>query len=177
MKKIICTLFILLAASAAHSQENRKEGMNLLSKAYFAAGCFWSVEDRFEKLNGVADAVSGYTGGDKINPIYKEVCSGITGHAEAVEVLYDNKIISYEELVRFFFTTHDFSYKGRGNPDFVSQYRSGIYYSTEIEKNTALRIIGELERKGHKVYTELKSAADFWKAEEYHQDYIKKNRE
>ncbi len=178
MKKIILKLFIilnLLAAVSSYSNGNSEQEPKTPGSAYFAAGCFWSIEDRFEKLDGVISAVSGYTGEDKINPTYKDVCSGTTGHAEAVEVLYDPEVISYEKLVRFFFTTHDFSYKGRNDPGFISQYRSGIYYSTEDEKKTALKIVDEFENKGIKVYTEIKKASDFWKAEEYHQDYIKKN--
>lgn len=180
MKKIIFKLFIILyilAAVQSYSNGISEQGPVTPGRAYFAAGCFWSIEDKFEKLDGVLSAVSGYTGGDTINPTYKDVCSGTTGHAEAVEVLYDPEVISYEKLVRFFFTTHDFSYKGRNNPGFISQYRSGIYYSTDDEKKTAHKIAEEFENKGIKVYTEIKKASDFWKAEEYHQDYIRKNTE
>ncbi len=145
-----------------------------LEKAVFASGCFWGTEYMFEKLDGVASAVSGYTGGNKDKPTYREVSTGETGHAEAVEVFFDPDVISYEELVIYFFNTHDPTQINRQGPDFGSQYRSGVFYLTENQKKTAEKIVKQLEDKGYKVATEITKAGRFWKAEEYHQDYYRK---
>ncbi len=145
-----------------------------LEKAVFASGCFWGTEYMFENLEGVVSAVSGYTGGHKENPAYKEVSTGKTGHAEAVEVFYDPGVVSYEELVIYFFNTHDPTQVNRQGPDFGSQYRSALFYLTEGQKKTAEKVIRRLEEKGLKIATELTAASRFWKAEEYHQDYYRK---
>ncbi len=146
-----------------------------LEKAVFASGCFWGTEYMFEKLEGVAAAVSGYTGGTKENPTYREVCTGATGHAESVEVYYDPDLLTYRQLVEYFFNTHDPTQVNRQGPDFGSQYRSAVFYLTENQKKTAEEAVRELEKKGYHVATEITQAGRFFRAEEYHQDYYKKN--
>lgn len=141
------------------------------AKAIFAAGCFWGVEYYFKKLNGVISTSVGYTGGHKENPTYKEVCSGNTGHAEAIEVIYNPQIISYELLAKYFFEIHDFTQIDRQGPDIGEQYRTVVYYFDEVQKNTAENLIKVLTGKGYEVATTVEKASTFWKAEDYHQDY------
>jgi len=142
--------------------------------AYFAAGCFWGVEYHFENLSGVYSAVSGYMGGHVDNPSYKEVCSGNTGHLEAVKVEYDECQISYKELLKLFFEIHDFTQTNGQGPDIGPQYLSAIFYLDEKQKANALELIDELEDKGYKVATSLHEASTFFEAEDYHQDYYEK---
>lgn len=145
-------------------------------KAYFAAGCFWGVEDAFRKTPGVIEAVSGYAGGHTNNPTYEQVCSGTTGHAETVEVEYDPEKISYEELVRTFFALHDPTQMNRQGPDVGTQYRSAIFYTTEEEKVIAEKIKEELApRYSAPIATEITEAQTFYPAEEYHQRYFEKH--
>jgi len=144
------------------------------ARAFFAGGCFWGVEYLLKQKKGVIQVLSGYTGGHVVKPTYEEVCSGLTGHAEAVEVLYDPKQISYEELTKLFFEIHDPTEKDRQGPDRGTQYRSGIYYLTEKQKETAERLKAELERKGFAVKTEILPATHLYPAEEYHQNYYEK---
>lgn len=146
----------------------------MVHKAYFAAGCFWGVEYYFKKFNGVVSTKVGYSGGDKENPTYEEVCSSGTGHAETIEVEYDDAKVSYEELVKYFFSIHDFTQVNRQGPDIGGQYRSEIYYLDNQQKETAEKIIKILEQKGFKVATKLSQFHTFWPAEEYHQDYYAK---
>ena len=144
-------------------------------KAVFAAGCFWSIEYMFENLEGVVSAQSGYTGGVKDNPAYRDVSTGLTGHAEAVEVIYDPDRISYRELLKQFFNSHDTSQAGGTDNEYGSQYRSEIFYSRPEEKTSAREIILNLKKQGYIVNTRLTPAQVFWPAEEYHQDYYKKS--
>lgn len=140
-------------------------------RAIFASGCFWGTEYFFKKAKGVIATSSGYIGGIKDNPTYKEVSSGKTGHAEAVEVIFDPSKTSYEELVKLFFETHDPGQIGGQGPDIGSQYRSGIFYLSDEQKQISEKLIKILKDKGHKVVTEVTKAGTFWKAEDYHQDY------
>jgi peptide methionine sulfoxide reductase msrA/msrB len=140
-------------------------------KAVFAGGCFWGVEYYLQTMPGVIRAVSGYTGGTRKNPTYKEVCGGRTGHIEAVEVLYDPRQITYEALARMFFEIHDPTQVNRQGPDVGEQYKSVVFYADEKQKKTAEELIGILKDKGLKVATELRPAAIFYEAEENHQDY------
>ncbi len=147
--------------------------------AYFASGCFWCVEAVFESVRGVKEAVSGYAGGKEDNPTYEMIGNGTTSHAEAVEVYYDPKIISFTELVQVFFGSHDPTSLNRQGPDRGTQYRSIAFYKTEKEKNI---IEGYIEAardmniyEGEPITTEVTKLEKFWKAEEYHQDYERKH--
>jgi peptide methionine sulfoxide reductase msrA/msrB len=139
--------------------------------AYFAGGCFWGVEYWFEKLNGVISAESGYMGGDVKSPDYKQVCSGTTGHAEAVRVRYDPTMVSYRELAKLFFEIHDPTQMNRQGPDIGTQYRSAVFHTSDEQKAEAERLIKILKDKGYDVVTAVEPAGVFWTAEEYHQNY------
>lgn len=143
-------------------------------EAIFAAGCFWGVEYYFKKLPGVLKTEVGYTGGHKHNPTYEEVCSGTTGHIEAIRVLYDPSKLNYRELAKYFFEIHDPTQTNGQGPDIGHQYLSVIFYFDEKQKQIAEELIRELEQKQLKVATQLLPVTAFWKAEEYHQDYYEK---
>ena len=145
--------------------------------AIFAGGCFWCTESDFEKLPGVITAESGYTGGKVVNPGYKDVSAGTTGHTEAVRVTYDPKLVSYARLVEYFWRTIDPTVKDRQFCDVGSQYRSGIYWQNEAERKIAEASRDALLKSGRfkTIHTEIIAASQFWPAEEYHQDYYKKN--
>jgi peptide methionine sulfoxide reductase msrA/msrB len=146
-------------------------GENKTERAIFASGCFWGTEYHLQKVDGVISTTVGYTGGNKKNPTYKEVCTGNTGHAEATEVIYDPAKVSYEELARIFFETHDPTQVNRQGPDIGTQYRSEIFYLDEEQKEIAEKLIGLLEDNGLNVATKVTKASTFWNAEGYHQDY------
>lgn len=145
-----------------------------LKKAYFAGGCFWGVEHLYQGKAGVVDAVSGYMGGEVDNPTYEQVCAKRTGHLETVEVTYDPKQITYEELAKFFFEIHDPTQANGQGPDIGPQYLSAVFYSSEEEKATAEKLIGILRDKSFNVVTKVIPAETFWVAEDYHQDYYVK---
>ena len=144
-----------------------------LRRAIFAGGCFWGVEYLMQKAPGVILVSSGYTGGTKDYPSYKEVCSGKTGHTEAVEVVYDPQKTDFEKLAKLFLEIHDPTQINRQGPDVGSQYRSAIFYFTGEEKKTAEKLLKILKEKGLKVATKIEAASRFWPAENYHQDYYK----
>lgn len=144
-------------------------------KAIFASGCFWGTEYHFNRKDGVISTTVGYTGGHKQEPTYKEVCTGTTGHVEAVEVVYDPDRVSYEELTRLFFETHDQGQEDGQGPDIGDQYRSVVFYMNNNQKQVAEKLIEILRDKDYKVATELAPAARFWEAEDYHQDYYDNN--
>ncbi len=146
------------------------------AKAIFASGCFWGTEYYFNKVPGVISTTVGYIGGHVDNPTYKQVCTGRTGHAEAVEVVYDPEVISYEQLAKLFFETHDFTQLNRQGPDIGTQYRTEIFYLDEEQKQTATQLIQTLKTKRHNVKTKVTQADKFWPAEEYHQDYYDKTK-
>lgn len=141
------------------------------ARAIFASGCFWGTEYHLNKVDGVISTTVGYTGGHKANPTYKEVCTGKTGHAEAVEVVYDPARVSYEELARLYFETHDPTQLNRQGPDIGTQYRSAIFYLNDEQQQVAEKLIGLLRDKGYDVVTEVTPASTFYEAEDYHQDY------
>ncbi len=144
--------------------------------AYFAAGCFWGVEHFFNSLDGVHNVVSGYMGGHLDNPTYQAVCTGTTGHLEAVKVEYDECKIPFKELTKLFFEIHDFTQADGQGPDIGSQYLSAIFYLDEKQKSAALELIDELEDMNYKVATSLHEACKFYEAEEFHQKYYEKTR-
>ena len=143
--------------------------------ALFAGGCFWGVEYFLQKEPGVISVTSGYTGGVVKNPSYKEVCTGNTGHAETVKVVYDPEKTSYEKLLRLFLEIHDPTQVDRQGPDIGDQYRSEIFYLNDDQKKIAEKNINILKSKGLKVATEVTKASEFYPAEEYHQDYYFRN--
>lgn len=146
-------------------------------RAIFAAGCFWRPENTFAKMGGVVSTRVGYIGGRTEEPTYANVCSGNTGHVEAVEVTFNPKEISYEHLLDVFWRIHDPTTKDRQGPDIGSQYNSVIFYLNENQKKVAEASKKKQQKKtGREIVTEIKKAPKFYKAEEYHQKYIKKNR-
>lgn len=150
------------------------EVLEASAKATFAGGCFWCIEAVFERLEGVEEAVSGYTAGQEKNPTYYEVGNGTTGHTEAVEVYYDPSVITYKQLVKVFFASHDPTQLNRQGPDVGTQYRSGAYYRTEQEHQTIKEHVAYLEKSGKydkPIVTEIKELDIFYPAEDYHQDY------
>ncbi|MFA4886924.1 MAG: peptide-methionine (S)-S-oxide reductase MsrA [Candidatus Nanoarchaeia archaeon] len=148
-----------------------------METATFAAGCFWGVEKTFSETKGVTKTTAGYAGGHTKNPTYKEVCTDTTGHAEAVQVEFDPKVISYEEVLEVFWKLHDPTTPNRQGPDEGSQYRSAIFYESESQKKKALQSKEKLEKsKKYKypIVTEIVKLEKFYKAEEYHQQYLKR---
>lgn len=147
-------------------------------KATFGAGCFWHVEDLFRKTKGVNSTQVGYIGGKLANPTYEEVCTDMTGHAEAVQVDYDPNVISYDELLDVFWKNHDPTSLNRQGPDIGFQYRSAIFVHDEEQKKIAQKSKEKLEQSGvfqKPIVTEITSAPEFYKAEEYHQKYFQKH--
>lgn len=142
--------------------------------AYFAGGCFWGVEYHFQQTKGVTATRVGYMGGHLKKPNYHDVCSGTTGHAEALEVVYDPSQTDYETLARLFFEIHDPTQVNRQGPDFGNQYRSAIFYVNATQKQIAEKLIQILETRGYKIATQLQPAGTFWEAEKYHQSYYQK---
>ncbi|MCH8150062.1 MAG: bifunctional methionine sulfoxide reductase B/A protein [Planctomycetes bacterium] len=147
--------------------------------AYFAGGCFWGVEDRFQQVPGVIDAVSGYMGGDTPDPTYREVCSGSTGHAETVRVTFDPQEVSYEGLLEWFFKFHNPTQLNRQGPDRGTQYRSAIFAADERQLHEAKTFIDQLSKshrfEDHRIVTTVEAAQAFHDAEEHHQDYHAKH--
>ena len=147
-----------------------RSGENLRT-AYFAGGCFWGVEHLLKKEPGVIAVEPGYMGGHLAEPTYQDVCTGGTGHAETVRVVFDPALTSYETLAKLFFEIHDPTQIDRQGPDIGSQYRSAVFYADEDQKATADMLITELIKKGYDVVTEVLPAGDFWVAEDYHHNY------
>ena len=145
-----------------------------LDTAYFASGCFWCTEAVFERVKGVYDVVSGYSGGKEKNPTYRQVSAGATSHAEAVRVLYDSEEVSYNLLVEMFFGSHDPTTLNRQGPDVGPQYRSAIFYQTDQEKRIASEVKDRLDQQGKfkdPIVTEITKFKAFYIAEDYHQNY------
>ena len=149
-------------------------------KASFAAGCFWHVEEIFRKTNGVKSTQVGYCDGATKNPTYEDVCTDTTGHAEAVEVDYDPQEVSYEELLKIFWNNHNPTTLNRQGPDVGKQYRSAVFFHTPEQKKAAIEMKEKLnpiarEKFQSDIVTEIKPASDFYRAEEYHQQYFAKS--
>ncbi len=146
--------------------------------ATFAAGCFWGVEAAFRRIKGVIETAVGYTGGTVSNPTYQKVCSGRTGHAEAVGIAFDPAVVSYEQLLDVFWSIHDPTQVNRQGPDIGTSYRSAIFYHShkqqELAEASKARLAASAEYQGKTIATEIVPAHQFWKAEEYHQQYFEK---
>ena len=143
--------------------------------ATFAAGCFWGVEEEFRSLKGVLKTTVGYVGGSMKNPTYEMVCTSETGHAEAVQIVFDSEIISFDQLLEVFWKCHNPTTKNRQGPDFGSQYRSAVFYHTEEQRKTAESAKQNFIKKGVPIVTEIIQATQFFPAEEYHQKYFLKH--
>ena len=174
-KTIVCGAVLVSFLSSGAAWGESKMGTE---KATFAAGCFWGVEKVFGAVPGVVSTQVGYTGGTVPNPSYEEVCTGRTGHAEAIELTYDPARVSYDDLLEFFFRHHDPTTLNRQGNDVGTQYRSAIFYHTQEQKAAAQNAIDALQKakilKGP-VSTTVEPAGGFYRAEEYHQKYLKKN--
>jgi len=160
--------------------ENQIHIVNGREVATLGGGCFWCLEAVFDELKGVEKVVSGYSGGKIVNPSYSEVCTGATGHAEAVQLTFDSSVISFREILQVFFTMHDPTTLNRQGPDVGTQYRSIIFYHNEEQKTTAEQVIKELDSTNiwpAPIVTEVRLFVEFHPAEDYHRDYFKRNRE
>jgi peptide-methionine (S)-S-oxide reductase len=184
MKKISLVLGIILQISLQSCAQQVEPTINVADKlnnqdlkkyqtAYLASGCFWCVEAIYETIEGVKEAESGYTGGNTKNPTYEEVCRGNTGHAETVKVYYDSTKVSYKDLLRVFFNSHDPTTLNRQGPDSGTQYRSAIFYGNDSEKEIAKKFIDSLTENAifSTITTELAPLTIFYKAENYHQNF------
>lgn len=143
-----------------------------------AGGCFWCLEAVYDQLNGVEKVVSGYAGGDTLNPTYREVCNGDTAHAEVVQITFDPSVASFKDLLQIFFTIHDPTTLNRQGADVGTQYRSAIFYHTPEQKEVAEQVIAEMQAAGlwsDPIVTEIAPLTEFYPAEEYHQDYFLNN--
>ncbi len=183
MKMLSIVLFIITATAcnqAPGQVENAADNKtpvevaateNGMEKAYFASGCFWCVEEIYESVQGVQEAISGYSGGTTENPTYEESNTGTTGHAEANEIIYDPEIVSFETLVDVYFASQNIEQVNGQGPDRGSQYRSIIFYQNKEQKSIIENKIAALEEQGYDVAAEVKPFEKFWLAEDYHQDY------
>lgn len=189
MKTIICSVvsFLFLACQAQPKTDKRilkeenkitklETGMETIT---LGAGCFWCVEAVFQNLKGIVSVSSGYMGGSVNKPTYKEVCTGTTGHAEVIQLVYDKSLVRLEDILEAFFLTHDPTTLNRQGNDVGTQYRSAIFYHTEEQKLIAESIIAELNKSGaypDKIVTEVVVEKEFFKAEDYHQNYFNDNK-
>jgi peptide-methionine (S)-S-oxide reductase len=148
-----------------------------MATAIFAAGCFWGVEEAFRQVKGVTSTTVGYTGGTATNPSYRDVCTGNTGHAEAVKVEFDPNQVSYDQLLSVFWQSHDPTTLNRQGPDVGTQYRSAIFFEDAAQEAAARNSKAALEKSGlfkRPIVTDIKPASDFYRAEDYHQQYFEK---
>ncbi len=160
-----------------NKQVENTTGMEI---ATFAGGCFWCTEAIFLEIDGVEKVVSGYIGGKTLNPTYKDICSGETGHAEAIQITFDPKKVTYEDLLEVFFGTHDPTTLNRQGADIGTQYRSEIFYHSEVQKDKAenyISLIGREKLYDKEIVTKVSKATVFYPAEEYHQNYYNQNAE
>ena len=152
--------------------------MKKSKKATFGAGCFWCVEAVFQRLDGVKDVVPGYCGGDKVNPTYKEVCTGRTGHAEVAQITFDPATISFDELLNMFWQSHDPTTRNRQGNDVGTQYRSAVFYHNEEQRSAAEESKENLDNSktfSNQIVTEITALDQFWPAEDYHNNYYDNN--
>ncbi len=178
LKYFLITALLATIAVALQSQSPKKMKQNE-EIVTLGAGCFWCVEAIFERLHGVKKVISGYSGGTLANPTYKEVCSGLTGHAEVVQVVYDPTLVHFATVLEVFFKTHDPTTPNRQGADVGTQYRSVIFYHTNEQKQVAVDIIEQLNKEKiwvNPIVTEVTQFSKFYKAEDYHQDYFANNR-
>lgn len=188
---LILILTILFYSSQLNAQEKKMETNNqIITKqmqngneiATFAGGCFWCTEALFLNLKGVVSVTSGYTGGKTLNPTYREVCSGETGHAEGTQIVFDPKQISFNELLEVFFATHDPTTLNRQGADVGTQYRSAVFFHSDLQKIDVENYIALLEKEntfgsGKKIVTQIQPATVFYVAEDYHQNYYNQNKQ
>ena len=185
---LLLPLFILLSACSEANTSSSKTSAQAatiapgdtagLAKATFAGGCFWCTEAFFERLKGVKQVVSGYAGGEKLNPTYQQVSAGNSGYAECVQIYYDPKQLTYQDLLEVFFATHDPTTLNRQGPDVGEQYRSVVFYHNQEQKQQAQQYIKSMEEASaflKQIVTKVEPVKNFAAAEEYHQDFYKQN--
>lgn len=188
LKKIVLSIMCLSILSCEGQKKSNLESQKevpiqksnnkaMADTATFGAGCFWCVEAVFQRLKGVDTVVSGYTGGKISNPTYREVCSGLTGHAEVIQIVFDPQVISFEQLTEVFFYAHDPTTLNRQGADEGTQYRSAIFYENEDQKTAALKVKDRLNKEvfDNKIVTEITAISKFYPAEDYHQNYYNLN--
>jgi peptide-methionine (S)-S-oxide reductase len=176
MSRRIAIVFLVMGAIMGAAGAAADEAK--LAKATFAGGCFWCTEAVYAELKGVKAVTSGYIGGSVPNPTYKDVCSGLTGHAEAIEIEYDPAVVPFEKLLEVFFATHDPTTLNRQGADVGTQYRSGVFYHDDEQKRIAEDVIAKLDAAKvfpGKIVTEVTKASVFYPAEDYHQHYFANN--
>lgn len=181
--KILSAVIVMFFAATCADQKDTSQDINTtpvevasqdgMKRAYFASGCFWCVEEIYESVHGVSEAISGYSGGHTKNPTYQDSNTGTTGHAEANEIIYDPNVVSFKTLVDVYFASQDIEQVNGQGPDKGSQYRSIIFYQNKSELKIIEDKIAALTKEGYKVAAEVKPFQKFWVAEDYHQDYAK----
>ncbi len=174
MKRTWLFVFLIFISMNMTKSENKSTE----SQATFGGGCYWCVETLFAELNGVKDVVSGFSGGDVVNPSYKEVCTGRTGHAEVIRITFDSDVISFQELLTVFFSVHDPTTLNRQGADVGTQYRSVVFYHNEEQKKETQAMIAELEQQNvfdDPIVTEVSPLTNYFQAESNHQDYYNNN--
>ena len=182
---VICAVMMCLTSCAQKSNSKIKTKTPVMSEnakldtVILAGGCFWCVEAIYQRLNGVISVTSGYAGGHVKNPSYREVCTGTTGHAEAIEIVYDQNVVSLTEVLQVFFKVHDPTTLNRQGNDEGTQYRSAIFYRSEEQRKVAVEVKDGLNKSGafnRPIGTEITAFTNFYKAEDYHQDYYNQNK-
>lgn len=183
MKKLFTLSLLTLVFSCHGSQNSAPKPIPMDQKsetAIFAGGCFWCTEAVFLEIDGVLRVMPGYIGGKTVNPTYKEVCSGTTGHAEAIEIVFNPEKVSYQELLEIFFATHDPTTLNQQGADVGTQYRSEVFYTNPEQKQAAesyIKLLDDQNTFGKKVVTKVSSATKFYTAEDYHRNYYAQNKD
>lgn len=178
MKVISLSLLACLASIMTHAQASTKKNMKEIEIATLGSGCFWCTEAFFLRVKGIESVVSGYSGGKVKNPTYREVCTGLTGHAEVIQVKFDPTLISYSDVLEIFWNTHDPTTLNKQGADEGTQYRSVVYYHSESQKQTAEDYKKQLDKSGvykNPIVTEISPFTVFYPAEDYHQNYYALN--